>query len=95
MDDTACLQFFTKPTQTYHRQYEALRAIFVDHRSQKEVAEQFGYQYLALRQLVHEFRQCFSDMGSDESPLFGFLDQRSTSIESESNPNHRLQIDGN
>ncbi|MDB5388250.1 MAG: hypothetical protein JWM11_3896 [Planctomycetaceae bacterium] len=95
MDDTACLQFFTQPTQAYHRQYEALRAIFIDHRSQKEVAEQFGYRYLALRQLVREFRQYCSDMGSDESPFFGFLDQSRLSIGSDSKPNRKLPIDGN
>jgi hypothetical protein len=93
MDDTACLQFFTQPTQVYQRQYEALRAIFVDHRSQKEVAEQFGYRYLALRQLVHEFRQHCSDLESEESPFFGFLDQSCVSIERANKPSHRLLID--
>jgi hypothetical protein len=60
MDDTA-QQFFAQPTQTYHRRYEALRAVFVDGRSQKEVAEQFGYTYGTIRQLVFEFRQVGND----------------------------------
>jgi hypothetical protein len=42
MDDAALSQFFLRPTQTCHRQYEALRAVFVDERSQKIVAEEFG-----------------------------------------------------
>jgi hypothetical protein len=72
MDDTAYQRYFARPTQTYHRRYEALRAVFVDGRSQKEVAEQFGFQYSSLRQLVYEFRQC-RDAGrqSSESPFFG------------------------
>ena len=71
MDDTACRQFFEQPDQTYHRQYEALRAVFVDGRRQKDVAEEFGYQYSTLRQLVYEFRKhCRSDDASKESPFF-------------------------
>jgi len=74
MDDTAYRDFFTQPSQTYQRQYEALRAIFVDGRKQTDVAEQFGYTYGALRQLVFHFRQ-FVD-GQDESmesPFFETL----------------------
>jgi hypothetical protein len=61
MDDSASQQFFTQPAQTYHRRYEALRAVFVDGRSQKEVAQQFGYTYGTMRQLVFEFRQVCND----------------------------------
>jgi hypothetical protein len=35
MDDTACHQFFAQPSQTYQRQYEAMRAVFFDLRPQK------------------------------------------------------------
>ena len=52
MDDIRCREFFAQPTQPYHRQYEALRAVFLEGRSQKEVADQFGYTYDSLRQLV-------------------------------------------
>jgi hypothetical protein len=41
MDDTACRAFFAQPTNPCHRRYEALRAVFVDSRSPKDVAEQF------------------------------------------------------
>jgi transposase len=40
-----------------HRQYEALRAFFVDGVPGKEVAARFGYTLGSFRQLVHEFRQ--------------------------------------
>ena len=71
MDDTACLAFFLQPTQTYHRRYEALRAIFVDGRSQKDVAAEFGFTYGSMRQLVFDFRQyCDAEDGPGESPFF-------------------------
>jgi transposase len=57
MDDLRCREFFSQPTQPYHRQYEALRAVFLEGHSQKEVADRFGYTYDSFRQLVHEFRQ--------------------------------------
>ena len=57
MDDTAYREFFELPTQTYHRRYEALRAVFVDQRSQKEVADEFQFTYGSMRQLVREFRR--------------------------------------
>jgi hypothetical protein len=69
MDDTPYREFFTRPTQPFHRRYEALRAVFLDGRSQKEVADQFGYRYSALRQLVYEFRRQGRDPG-DVSPFF-------------------------
>ena len=72
MDDTACQEFFSQTTNPYHRRYEALRAVFVEGRSQKEVAADFGYQYGSFRQLVYEFRQHRrgSADSSDESPFF-------------------------
>ena len=71
MDDTAYDQFFTQPIQTYHRRYEALRAVFVEGRSQKEVAKAFGFTYGSMRQLVLEFRQsCDAKDESAESPFF-------------------------
>ena len=57
MDDTACREFFARPTNPYHRRYEALRAVFVERRAAKDVAEQFGLTERSVRQLVYEFRQ--------------------------------------
>jgi len=69
MDDKHCREFFTQPTHPYHRQYEALRAIFLEGHSQKDVADRFGYTYDSLRQLVHTFRLHGRD-ASPESPFF-------------------------
>ena len=71
MDDTALRRYFAEPEHPFHRQYEALRAVFVDGRSQKEVAEAFGFQYSSLRQLIYEFRESLAtDRRSTESPFF-------------------------
>lgn len=56
MDDIRCRHFFLEPTETYHRQYEALRAFFVEKRRLQEIAQQFGYQESYLRSLVCKFR---------------------------------------
>jgi len=69
MDDTACREFFAQPTNPYHRQYEAVRAVFVEGRAPKEVAEQFGWAYSSVRQLLYEFRQHCRD-SADGSPFF-------------------------
>ena len=48
---------FLEPRNSTHRQYEALRAYFVDGVPSKEVAELFGYTPGSFRVLCHEFRQ--------------------------------------
>jgi hypothetical protein len=48
---------FLEPTNATHRQYEALRAFFVDGLSGAEVARRFGYTPGSFRVLVHQFRQ--------------------------------------
>jgi len=49
-------RFFLEPTNAAHRQYEALRAYFLDQRPSKEVAEEFGYTDGSFRGLCHQFR---------------------------------------
>ena len=49
-------QFFLGPEKTLHRQYEALRACFVDGIASREVAQRFGYSPGFLRVLCHRFR---------------------------------------
>jgi hypothetical protein len=56
MDDTLCCRCFQEPACAPQRQYEALRAVFLDHSRQKDVAARFGYSYAAFRQLVGAFR---------------------------------------
>ena len=44
MDGSHIKGFFLEPRQTFQRQYEALRAIFVDNEPLERVAERFGYR---------------------------------------------------
>lgn len=48
---------FLTPRNSTQRQYEALRAYFVDHVPAAEVANRFGYTVGSLHQLAHDFRQ--------------------------------------
>ena len=69
MDDVRCRKFFFHPRNTYHRRYEALRAVFVEGRPQKEVAQEFELRHDTLRHLVCEFREhCRKPNG--RSPFF-------------------------
>ena len=54
---TDCGRFFLQPANSTHRQYEALRAYFVEGLSSKEAAKRFGYTEGTFRVLVHEFRK--------------------------------------
>jgi hypothetical protein len=47
---------FLEPANARHRQYEALRAYFVEKRSCAEAAERFGYTPGSFRVLAHKFR---------------------------------------
>ena len=48
---------FLEPTDPTHRQYEALRAYFVEGLPSQEVAHRFGYTPGSFRVLCHQFRQ--------------------------------------
>jgi hypothetical protein len=50
-------QAFLQPANATHRQYEALRAYFVDKLPSKEAAQRFGYSAGSFRVLVCHFRQ--------------------------------------
>jgi len=54
---TKLAHLFLQPSNSTHRQYEALRAYFVEGLSNKEAARRFGYTEGSFRVLVHEFRQ--------------------------------------
>jgi hypothetical protein len=49
-------QFFLEPRQTFHRQYEALRAVFVEGEPLEPVAVRFGYKVSTLQSMVSRFR---------------------------------------
>jgi hypothetical protein len=53
---TAVEQAFLEPANATHRQYEALRAYFVDKLPSKEAAARFGYTPGSFRVLCHDFR---------------------------------------
>ena len=56
MDGRHTSQFFLEPKQTSQRQYEALRAVFVDAEPLDRVAVRFGYKSSALRSMASRFR---------------------------------------
>lgn len=54
---TDLARVFLEPANSTHRQYEALRAYFVEALSTTEAAARFGYTPGSFRVLVHRFRQ--------------------------------------
>ena len=69
-DLTECQRFFLEPKNARQRQYEALRAFFIEGRSSKEVAEAFGYTDGSFRVLRHQFRRDL-DPGFFTEPTHG------------------------
>ena len=55
-DDLTLARRFLEPSNSAHRQYEALRAFFVDGVPSAEAAARFGYTSGSFRVLVHQFR---------------------------------------
>jgi hypothetical protein len=56
-DLTKCRRFFSKPATPRQRQYEALRAFFIDRLPSADVARRFGYSPGSFRVLCHTFRR--------------------------------------
>lgn len=54
---SACERFFLAPTSPKQRQYEALRAYFVDGRPSAQVARAFGYSPGSFHVMCHHFRR--------------------------------------
>jgi len=50
-------RFFLQPTNSTHRQYEALRAYFVERLPSAKAAAKFGYSPGSFRVLCHQFRR--------------------------------------
>jgi len=50
-------RFFSEPATPRQRQYEALRAFFVEELASAEVARRFGYTPAAFRMLCYDFRR--------------------------------------
>ncbi len=62
-DLSDCRKFFLTPVSAKQRQYEALRAYFVDGRPSRDVARDFGYSAGSFQVLCHHFRR-------DSDPVF-------------------------
>ncbi len=60
---TKCQGFFLRPASPRQRQYEALRAYFVEGKGSADVARAFGYTAGSFQVLCHHFRR-------DPDPLF-------------------------
>lgn len=56
MDGSHVRRFFLEPQQTFQRQYEALRSLFVDDEPLERVAERFGYKPSTLRSMASRLR---------------------------------------
>jgi hypothetical protein len=56
LTEAAALAFFRAPSHSLQRQYEALRAFFVEQLPSLQVAQRFGYSPGAFRVLCHQFR---------------------------------------
>jgi transposase len=54
---TDVARYFLRPANAAHRQYEALRAYFVDGLASAEAARRFGYSPGSFRVLCHHFRK--------------------------------------
>jgi hypothetical protein len=58
-----CRSFFLEPSSARQRQYEALRAYFVEGKGSADVARSFGYTKGSFQVMCHHFRR-------DPSPIF-------------------------
>jgi hypothetical protein len=56
LTDSQAAVFFLAPNERLHRQYEALRAFFVEELPSAEAAQRFGYSAGSFRVLCHQFR---------------------------------------
>jgi transposase len=68
-DITTCRRFFLEPSSPKQRQYEALRAFFVEDRPSAEAARLFGYSPGAFQVMCHHFRRT-------QAPAFFLAPQR-------------------
>ena len=65
--------FFLSPELVSHKQYEALRMYFAEHRPAHEVALRFGYTYRAFTSLAASFRD---KLEADPTGSFFFVEHR-------------------
>lgn len=84
-DITDCRHFFLEISTPKQRQYEALRAFFVEGRPSAEVAHAFGYTPGAFRVMCHQFRR-------DPSPVFFVNPQKGPTNQPKKSPSREIVI---
>lgn len=62
------VEYFKSPKTARHRQYEALRAYYLELLSQKEAAERFGYSVYTFQSLVSDFQNGKIDFFPPQKP---------------------------
>ena len=63
------IDFFLNPSSVPQKQYEALRAYYVENRSAKEVAKDFGYKHRGFTSIVLNFNKKLAE-GNGENLFF-------------------------
>ncbi len=58
--------YFSGPTSTAQKQYEALRAFFLEKHTAEEVAEKFGYTLSTFYSLSRDFRNFLKDSSTED-----------------------------
>lgn len=84
-DITECRLFFLEVSTPKQRQYEALRAFFVEGRPSGEVAQAFGYSPGAFRVMCHQFRR-------DPNPVFFLNPQKGPATQPKKSPARKIAI---
>jgi predicted DNA-binding protein YlxM (UPF0122 family) len=62
--------YFLNPTNTNHKQYEALRAFFIDELSAQEIASKFGYTIQSFYSLIRDFKKNVHTYEKDSDIFF-------------------------
>jgi len=78
LTDRQATQFFAAPESPLLRQYEALRAYFIDQLPSADVARRFGYSPGSFRVLCHQFRHD-ADYRDRSLPCANGIDPSTTS----------------
>jgi hypothetical protein len=83
---STCQRFFLEPSSARQRQYEALRAYFVEQRPSAEAARAFGYTPASFQVMCHHFRR-------EQNPCFFVAPQRGPQSQPKKSAARALVID--
>ena len=68
MKDHNSIEYFRRPEKPKHRQYEALRAYYLEGLSQQEAAERTGYSLYTIQSLASKFQRGEIDFFPEPTP---------------------------